>query len=478
MGLILSCSRRCAFLSTSGQRLASKDSSQTGTDVGGIDSIQKRSLKPCINSVPEIVICPLPCQVPFPDLVRPQDICSIDRILPADDGDSEAIDHSVPKHAISPSAPQENTISSSHTSSPEPSSSMNVKSMNAKLPLSEDFHSDSMTISTMAGSAAEESWDARTVQVHRSNTATASLSTMSMELLLVIKSYLPPSSLAAMYCTCKRFRYDLGLPTPSHLKYGERKDMFIRAKCLKFLCMLEKDQSFHPSRRVCSTCITTHTNSSFSSEALVSFPAERQCLGSEGRVWLCPHKNRNFEQMDRIQREKLRWGSRSGESDLACSESNFPGYLSGAVFNNSGNLETFQYFYIHSVPRIEPILSADLGQILGQYNLHICPHTKLSDPGILHSFCSVCAWGKSCCKIHGGSLADWRCLFCDTKLEIYMNFERKQHYLKICITRQFGRLRAVTDPDWLCQLVGPTEIPLLDKEWIETSAQVPAVYAW
>ena len=61
-----------------------------------------------------------------------------------------------------------------------------------------------------------------------------------------------------------------------------------------FLYMLDRnrpgDYCQKPDSKVlCSSCRTRHVVKNFSQSQLQKDSSERQCLGSEGRLWICPH---------------------------------------------------------------------------------------------------------------------------------------------------------------------------------------------
>ena len=58
---------------------------------------------------------------------------------------------------------------------------------------------------------------------------------------------------------------------------------------LELLYMLDRDNKIPKSKAVCSGCADTHNQSLFSLESLAQSSRERHCLGSAGRLWICPH---------------------------------------------------------------------------------------------------------------------------------------------------------------------------------------------
>jgi hypothetical protein len=58
---------------------------------------------------------------------------------------------------------------------------------------------------------------------------------------------------------------------------------------LMLLYMLDRDQKIPPSKAVCRDCADTHDRSLFSSNSFAQPNCKRSCVGSVGRVWICPH---------------------------------------------------------------------------------------------------------------------------------------------------------------------------------------------
>ena len=87
---------------------------------------------------------------------------------------------------------------------------------------------------------------------------------------------------------------------------------------VRFLGMLEWDKRISPSKLVCSACEKAQDRSIFSSAARQRSPEVRQCLGREGRTWICPHQVWNYEQALDFQQRGL--GIDSSQTFCDCIE--------------------------------------------------------------------------------------------------------------------------------------------------------------
>lgn len=134
------------------------------------------------------------------------------------------------------------------------------------------------------------------------DTPSGGLQSFPVELLTRITDFLKPSGALSFIYTCKRFYTECGISSADLL--GERslaKDaVFVRKEKLRLLCMLWHDWPI-AGKAICSGCVKVHHNTSFTTEELIKSAKKRQCFGRVGRLWICPHKTLNFEDLKAYQ---------------------------------------------------------------------------------------------------------------------------------------------------------------------------------
>ena len=70
-----------------------------------------------------------------------------------------------------------------------------------------------------------------------------------------------------------------------------------KAKRVHLLSLLDRDGKIASSALICSACSMTYAKSQFLSES----NTERACVGTTGRMWLCPHFIRDYDQVQHWQ---------------------------------------------------------------------------------------------------------------------------------------------------------------------------------
>lgn len=141
------------------------------------------------------------------------------------------------------------------------------------------------------------------------------LQQLPTEILPMISDFLPLSGIMALSYTCRTLRNKMGVSiqtvlgepnsAPQIPNYAvkpsqerrpqprasppERGLSLKRVERLKLLCMLDLDGQLPQNKTICSSCATTHHRAYFSEKSLKVENIHRQCLGSAGRIWICPH---------------------------------------------------------------------------------------------------------------------------------------------------------------------------------------------
>lgn len=334
------------------------------------------------------------------------------------------------------------------------------------------------------------------------------------ELLLVIGSSLPASSIISLAQTCRRIYYNLGdsieatlggvpvrplsarnrsvdtgrerhLVPESHHRSGDHEYIppnskrhaveepsVLRSERLIFLCMLERDRQIEPSRAVCSSCITTHDISCFSPDSLKQQSDQRECLGRSGRMWICPHWQCSYDE--------IRSSSIDQRQDHDCGASTPRSLQPFVTSNRGGPIMTWPLIKLgnsHAPPSKSQVADA-----LRPLILSVCPHWSMKDPFVLRHYspdceklslstprspralckCKVCLWRKPNCPSCGASI-----YFHITRDDRYGNYA-----LDVFVWRKGFNFNNITDPGWIRQLAYPPEFEVLEQAWNVSARQL------
>lgn len=142
-------------------------------------------------------------------------------------------------------------------------------------------------------------------------TVPMTLLTLSTELLLDVAHYLPPSSYMSLSYTCRTIRIKMGVSIahvlgdnpPISQSSGSTPSVEIRnirfLERMELRCMLGRDRKTFSSTAFCSGCQETHDCSLFSTHSLAQLGTTRRCLGSDGLLWVCPHRAFDYDEATR-----------------------------------------------------------------------------------------------------------------------------------------------------------------------------------
>lgn len=284
---------------------------------------------------------------------------------------------------------------------------------------------------------------------HSSTKGAALLHTIPTELTLLVKAYLPPSSLLSLSYTCKKFYLSSTVvvedifPKQHTAGHGGVEE---RGERLAFLCMLERDQRLSKSKLVCSSCIKVRDTSSFSISAVRDVPSERQCLCHEGKMWICPRNVWDCSQVQAFRDDPNRC-----QTYGPCECKNHSVWLRG------GNLTTLRPLL--ALDAGSPMSAISITTVLRPLDLNACPHIKLNDPVVLRWFL----------EDYGMSQADRtckrKCLVCKATFEFELGTPLNgKRVLNFVIQRNLD-IYDVADPDWISQLSYPHEFADLERAW-------------
>lgn len=108
------------------------------------------------------------------------------------------------------------------------------------------------------------------------------IETLPVELFLQITKYLYPKDLLCLNYTCRGLAQFLATSIPNLVEFLSQRER------LEILFQLDRDHLWR-GKRACGACFTVHNKECFSKESLAKWDVTRQFLGSEMRVWICPH---------------------------------------------------------------------------------------------------------------------------------------------------------------------------------------------
>lgn len=322
------------------------------------------------------------------------------------------------------------------------------------------------------------------------------------EVLLIIGQYLPPSCLMSLNYSCRTIRKKMGvaieqslgaknqvaqlsnrtlynnlprlelvdsrllrggmgysIPTMTqNLHHSER---------LELLCMLDRDNKIPKSKAVCSGCADTHNQSLFSLESFAQSSRERHCLGSAGRLWICPHWV--FDHNLITTSTKPHWSHICGGKEWEVLAPNLDAKKSTVLVE----------WPIAVIRGKDDAPSKKLVEdVLTQMNVCICKHLRINDPFVSRLYTPEClrlrwmgnkkSWPEYCwcssCALY------CNCKDCGTNVYFCIAPERNgEETLRLVVRRKIPRFRGCTDPAWIKQVTDPAEFEGLERDWYAAS---------
>ena len=294
------------------------------------------------------------------------------------------------------------------------------------------------------------------------------LQSFPVELLTRITDFLKPSSAISFAYSCKRFYTECGISSVDILgdKRLAENGILVRKQRLRLLCMLVRDKPVS-GKAICSGCARLHHNTSFTIEELVKSPTKRQCFGRIGRLWICPHKTLNFDDLkayrdgtpndgvDGFNENRFCWYCRRAGGSSCCQQR-----------DHRVTIET----HCHVMTGKPEIGRSDVAAALKQLDISICPHLRPCDPFVSSLYDPSCGQisGTACAKPDRCyNCVQRKCPSCDTEFFFYL-FKgtcASPARLVLATKRFFGYFEDITDPRWTSQLVSPRDVPLLEAAW-------------
>ena len=233
---------------------------------------------------------------------------------------------------------------------------------------------------------------------------------------------------------------------------------------MTFLSMLERDGQIPDSRPICSACATTHKINFFAGDSLRQESWKRECLGSIGRIWICPRTILSFDQLKAL--------NRSSESRLIHQDCEF--YESMRC-----SAPALEWPLIPVTASIAPSKSL-VSVALSSLDAYVCPHWQLKDDFVLLHYDEGCKrltsnWRaegvpkqpECACRACTYQIRD--CEFCGTRISFTLGYDEEfRRTLFVKARRYLGRFTRPTDPAWIAQLDFPWEFASRQQAWEQT----------
>ena len=313
------------------------------------------------------------------------------------------------------------------------------------------------------------------------------LQLLPSEILLEIVQYLGPSSLKSLHRVCRRTNdiYIRHLKTHQDLEsifdfsdlslysvfevmirrsFGSSHNALRHLERMAFLAMLERDDSIPPSRSICSACATTHETRCFSDETLRQMSKFRECLGTSGRMWICPNTILSFEQV-----RTLGGHLRRHVIIQDCDSLSVAGRMAMTV----------KWPLLHTPPGYVP-LSSCVSALLSLLHAPVCPHWQLKDSFVISQYDEECKLLKptetiddldmpSPCECNGCTGRTGECVHCGTKVQFVFGYDiHFKSTLFVTSSRKLGIYKNCTDPTWIAQLNHSSDFTNLERAWKQT----------
>lgn len=227
------------------------------------------------------------------------------------------------------------------------------------------------------------------------------------------------------------------------------------SRIASLLCLLDRDGRLPPTDAICGACADTHHQSLFSTDSLTEANEKRQCLGTTGKIWLCPHCTLSHTQVNATHDWSFKPHPRPyGFCDKCTIDVDIGMY--------STNIR-FPFFVFLQDGKSQNELAA---AALGSLELQMCPHFQLNEvklPKIELRRCKL---------VHSQT---WRCPTCNTlpRFHIQELFCGKRT-LWVTIFRSYPTSKVYSD-EWRSQIVQPEVFKQMAQRWYLTSEIVKGI---
>ena len=326
------------------------------------------------------------------------------------------------------------------------------------------------------------------------DTDTESLLKLPTDLILEIAEYLPPSSYMSLSYSCRRIRNGMGASIEHVL--GDKLPMGrwsattlsvemrnVRSlERLEWRRMLDRDGK-NPSPKVfCSGCLRVHDRSLFSIQSLTQPDTKRYCLGSAGRVWICPHRSLDHAQFMGLLKEpkkaprcECRSVSMYGEFYDTCS-------YGTTSFRDCSSGSFIRIWPIVKMPQHGLPSNQDVEETLRLLKAPMCPHLRLNDACVANAYLIDCAMPQRGCSLPSRpdleipmlSSARAVCIYCGIRIQFIQARLISPKTLSLAIFRRLESPKghatlSCTDRGWICQVAQPADIEEYEEAWEATN---------
>lgn len=316
------------------------------------------------------------------------------------------------------------------------------------------------------------------------------LADLPTEIILDVAEYMALSGQISLSYSCRQIRKKMGAPLTHILTKEEPmaslsdsalsvESRNIRSlERLELRSMLDRDGRIPSSKRLCVGCEAAHDSSLFPILSLKQLSTERRCLGSAGRVWICPHQTVDYDQA--ANSKEATENHNCENIFVALQHSSRSSRYRSADFSSC----TFWPIVVirgECVPSRERVKEA-----LGPLNAPVCPHLRLNDARIAQFYLPDCQRLRCGLGENGPApecgcwlcSSEWRrfrtvCDFCGTQLVFYIKEygDIGMEAVYLVLRRSIQDVRSPTDRSWICQVADPADIEAYERAWHATAAE-------
>ena len=311
--------------------------------------------------------------------------------------------------------------------------------------------------------------------------APVALVILPTELILAVARYLPPSSYMSLSYSCRTIRNKMGVSFAHVL--GDKVSMdglsgsalSIESRNVRYLERLElwsvlvRDGNIPSWKAFYSGRKLSHDYSLVSTRLFAPVSREHRCLGSAGRVWVCPHRILDYNEAT-MSRETTDVHGCGGNGRL---------FLHG----RRGNTLLSRWPIMRAPQGLLPS-HEEVKEALRPLHVPMCPHLRLNDAciaSIYHPDCRRLRWETEGvgvapdCQCRMCSLKQPRtvtCQFCDTRILFYIRTGcHGLETLNITTWRILRDTWGCIDRAWISQLARPADFDDYERAWQVTMAE-------
>ena len=321
------------------------------------------------------------------------------------------------------------------------------------------------------------------------------LQTLPPELFLHTARLLPGSGIVALGHTCRSFYCMLPVHISDlfdrfHSPSESEERLLDQEEYLHIINTDEFEEVQSPTEWIrhelyfCHSCGTEHAATEFSIAALGEPSSKRRCLKYEGFLWICPEQIWSYSKVASF----IEKPSYFPRGPCVC------GQHYTTLLRSTNSSEKFFNLVVQAFPlkTFETPSCIDwvtINDILAYRHLRICPHTSLSDPGILRCFFEGCGRTFNMHRVECGCfICKPRLLYrtrhrrdcetCGTQVQfrLWRNPETGEVTIYILVGRIIkDTITGRSGPDgfvaaWKNYVFAPSEIKRLKEEWQDVMA--------